>query len=172
MAKQADSDPQKVHVLFVCLGNSCRSPMAEAIAHHTANDVMIPTSAGTMALGTVAPFTIRVLEERGYDASFLHSKPLTKEAMKHADIIVNMTGVPSERHFKQGDPRILAWQILDPYNGPLKDYRKSCDEVEIRVTELAARIRSQFFPNGVRQDDFGVADGDGDAGSATGANSA
>lgn len=168
MATQADSGPQKLRILFVCLGNSCRSPMAEAIARHMASDVMIPTSAGTMALGTVAPFTIRILEERGYDASFLQSKPLTREAMKEADIVVNMTGVPNEPHFKRDDPRVLEWQILDPYNGPLKDYRTACDEIEIRIAELAARVRAGFFPEGVSQLDFDGEDGDGDA--AAGAN--
>lgn len=147
--------------------------MAEAIARRTASDVMIPTSAGTMALGTVAPFTIRILEERGYDPSVLHSKPLTREAMKEADIVVNMTGVPNEPHFKRDDPHVLEWRILDPYNGPLRDYRTSCDEIEIRIAELAARVRAGFFPEGIPELDFGGEDAeDGDGDSAAGANPA
>ena len=136
--------PQKLRVLFVCLGNSCRSPMAEAIARQTAGDVMTVSSAGTIALGTVAPFTLRVLEERGYDSSGLQSKPLTEPMKNAADVIINMTGVPTDRFFAPRDPRILEWQIFDPYNCPIKDYRQTCDEIEIRIAELAARIRAQF----------------------------
>jgi protein-tyrosine-phosphatase len=147
--------------------------MAEAIARHMASDVMIPASAGTIALGTIAPFTTRILEDRGYDASFLESKPLTKEATKHADIIVNMTGVANEPHFKQDDPRLLEWQILDPYNCPPKDYRTACDEIEIRIAELAARIRGELYAAGIQEEDFSAPeDGDSAGDSASGTNPA
>lgn len=159
---------RKMRVLFVCLGNACRSPMAEAFARHIASDVMIPSSAGTIALGTIAPFTTRVLEERGYNASFLQSKLLTRQAMKEADIVVNMTGIPNEPHFKHNDPRVLEWQILDPYNGPYRDYVHACDDIEVRITELAARLRAQMHPDALKRS----VSLDGDADSAAAADPA
>ena len=85
---------KRYRVLFVCLGNSCRSPMAEAIARQTASDVIVAASAGTMALGFVAPPTLRVLEERGINVEGLSSKPITRETRSNAEIIINMTGAP------------------------------------------------------------------------------
>ena len=77
---------KRYRVLFVCLGNSCRSPMAEAIARQTASDVIVAASAGTMALGFVAPPTLRVLEERGINVAGLISKPITRETRSNAEI--------------------------------------------------------------------------------------
>ena len=48
----------KFVVLFVCLGNACRSPMAEAIARSDTWDVIEPMSAGIMPLGFVVKETI------------------------------------------------------------------------------------------------------------------
>src|ERR1700693_38478 len=48
---------RRTRVVFVCLGNSCRSPMAEGIAAHIASDVMEVSSAGVAALGRVQSLT-------------------------------------------------------------------------------------------------------------------
>jgi arsenate reductase (thioredoxin) len=139
----ADLPPPKLRVLFVCLGNSCRSPMAEAITRHRASDILAATSAGTIALGFVAPFTTAVLTERGIDIANLHSKPLTRAAQHAADILVNMTGRPNEEVFGEHGDRALVWQITDPYGGPIEDYRESCDEIEAQLTELISRLRAK-----------------------------
>jgi arsenate reductase (thioredoxin) len=132
----------KMRVLFVCLGNSCRSAMAEAIAGQQAADVMTPSSAGVMALGFVAPWTLAVLEERGVDCSALRSKPLTHAIEQSAELIVNMTGAPAA-HWLPAQTRAEDWPVGDPYGGPPAAYRDCCDEVELRVSELAARLRAQ-----------------------------
>ena len=51
------SRSHRVRVLFVCVGNACRSPMAEAIARYDAADVMEPSSAGLSPLGYLAELT-------------------------------------------------------------------------------------------------------------------
>ena len=50
-------------VLFVCIGNSCRSQMAEGFARAYGSDVMIPASAGFTPASRVAPDTIRAMAE-------------------------------------------------------------------------------------------------------------
>lgn len=62
-------------VLFVCLGNSCRSPMAEALARHLGSEVIEASSAGLMALGYIAAPTQAVLDENGIASQDLVSKP-------------------------------------------------------------------------------------------------
>ena len=51
-------------VLFVCLGNSCRSQMAEGFARAYGSDVIIPASAGFTPASRVAPDTIRAMAEK------------------------------------------------------------------------------------------------------------
>jgi protein-tyrosine-phosphatase len=138
-----DLPPAKTRILFVCLGNCCRSPMAEAITRHRASDVLAASSAGTIALGFVAPFTTQVLAERGIEVSDIHSKPLTRAAQHSADILVNMTGRPNGEVFGEHGERALDWKVTDPYGGPIEDYRATCDEIETRITELVARLRAK-----------------------------
>jgi arsenate reductase len=134
---------KKYRVLFVCFGNACRSPMAEAIARQTAGDILTPSSAGTIPLGFVAPLTLRVLEERGIGAEGLHSKPLTRAAQQNADIIINMTGAPADGAFAAGAGKIEDWDVPDPFGLEMNSYRDTCDDIEARMSEFTARLRAR-----------------------------
>jgi len=57
----------KKRVLFVCVGNSCRSQMAEAFARLYGNDVIIAASAGISPAYSVAPDTMRAMREKNLD---------------------------------------------------------------------------------------------------------
>ena len=133
----------RYRVLFVCLGNSCRSQMAEAIARQQAEDILSATSAGTMALGFVAPLTLRVLEERGVGVDGLHSKPLTRAAQQNADIIINMTGGHADGAFAAGVGKTEDWAVPDPFGAEMNSYRDTCDDIEARMAEFAARLRAR-----------------------------
>ncbi|HLQ00293.1 MAG TPA: low molecular weight phosphatase family protein [Candidatus Limnocylindria bacterium] len=135
------SSTKRVKVLFLCLGNSCRSPMAEAIARHAAADVIEASSAGLIALGFVAGSTIRVLQERGYPADGLRSKMLTRDAVDGADLVVNMSGHPLAE-LANGRIQAEDWEVGDPFGGDPEAYRKICQEIERRVSQLAERLRS------------------------------
>ena len=65
-------------VLFICLGNSCRSIMAEAVARHRCGDRWDAASAGLSPLGIVAPETLKVLAEIGVNPAGLRSKGLRR----------------------------------------------------------------------------------------------
>lgn len=134
---------KKYRVLFVCFGNACRSPMAEAIARQTADDILTPSSAGTIPLGFVAPLTLRVLEERGIGADGLHSKPLTRAAQQNADIIINMTGAPADGAFAAGAGKTEDWDVPDPFGLEMNSYRDTCDDIEARMSEFTARLRAR-----------------------------
>jgi protein-tyrosine-phosphatase len=147
MAGMTKSEPKRIKVLFVCLGNSCRSPMAEAIARHTAADILEASSAGIIALGFVARPTIRVLEEFGYPAEGLRSKMLTRDAVDGADLVINMSGRPVA-HLANGSAQVEDWDVGDPFGEDPEVYRKICKEIESRVEQLAARLRGT---NGQKQ---------------------
>jgi arsenate reductase (thioredoxin) len=133
---------KRYRVLFVCLGNACRSPMAEAVARHSAEDIIESSSAGTMALGFVAPLTMRVLVERGIGVEGLNSKMLTRVAQQNADVIINMTGGPADEAFSDGGGKVEDWPVPDPFGSEMSSYRDTCDDIEARMAEFTARLRS------------------------------
>ncbi|MGB2669631.1 MAG: low molecular weight phosphatase family protein [Candidatus Acidiferrum sp.] len=131
----------RTKVLFVCLGNACRSPMAEAIASRLAEDVIEPSSAGLTPLGRVEPLTIETLVRNGYPAAGLESKPIQFEALRGAGIIVNMSGRPKEIAFD--DPaQVEDWLVEDPYGADAELYQRIFEDIERRVAKLADRLRN------------------------------
>ena len=130
-----------VKILFVCVGNSCRSQMAEAIARRWASDVIEPSSAGIAALGEIAKPTLQVLAERGVHADGQYSKALIPADCEAADLIINMSGRPARVVARGHEEKVLDWAIPDPYGEDLELYRRICDEIDDRVAQLADRLR-------------------------------
>ncbi len=114
--------------------------MAEAIARHRYPDLIEASSAGLIALGTIASPTTAVLAERGVPAARLSSKPLTEQTRRAADLIINMSGRPSAWMSKDGGPRVEDWPVADPYGSDLDVYREICDDIERRLRDLALRL--------------------------------
>jgi arsenate reductase (thioredoxin) len=133
----------RTKVLFLCYGNACRSQMAEAIARHSAADVIEASSAGLVPFGEIPRTTVEVLRERGVSADGQSSKGFGAEDVSLADLVINMTGRPGAAIFKDRLPRIEDWDVGDPYGSDLAVYRAICDEVEARVEDLARRLREK-----------------------------
>ena len=127
-------------MLFVCVGNACRSPMAEAIARYDSADVIEPSSAGLTPLGYVADLTRETIIQNGYSASELTSIALTREAVDAADIIINMTGRPREEIFG-GLEKVEDWLVQDPYGSDGSTYQRVFEGIKRRVHQLAAGLR-------------------------------
>ena len=80
----------KKRVLFVCIGNACRSQMAEAFARTLGSDILIPASVGLAPAPAVALDTIRVMEERNIDLRDHFPKSLRHLGRADFDLVVNM----------------------------------------------------------------------------------
>jgi len=133
----------RTKVLFLCIGNACRSQMAEAIAKHAASDVIDPSSAGLIALGEIPGPTIAVLTERGISIEGQHSKTLRPKDLSAADLVVNMTGRAGSAIFTEPAPPFEDWDVGDPYGFNLGVYREIRDKIEARIEILARRLREQ-----------------------------
>jgi arsenate reductase (thioredoxin) len=131
--------PQPVKVLFVCMGNCVRSQMAEAIARHSASDIIEAESAGVSPLGFIDNTTQRVLRERGISFEGQVSKGLRTHTLKKPDLIVNMSGVPGASLF--AGKKFEDWRVQDPFGEDIEIHRLVCDDVEARINDLAARLR-------------------------------
>lgn len=133
--------PERVTVLFVCVGNCVRSQMAEAIARHCASDVMTVESAGLRPLGFIDPTSMAVMQERGISMEGQYSKGLHSHKLATPVLTINMSGVPGETFIKQ---RVFEdWPIADPFGEDMDTHRRICDDIEARIKVLAERLRSQ-----------------------------
>jgi protein-tyrosine-phosphatase len=133
----------RTKVLFLCIGNACRSQMAEAIARHLAADVMEASSAGLVPFGDIPETTLTVLAEHGFSAEGQNSKPLRPEDLSAADLVINLTGRGGKSVFSAPLPQFEDWDVGDPYGLDLAIYRGIRDQIEARVEDLARRLRDK-----------------------------
>ncbi len=127
----------KKKILFVCVGNTCRSQMAEGFALYHDNGQIEVRSAGTSAAGFVNPGTIEVMRERGIDISGQTSDQLTDEALHWADCVVTLGCCSADEICPlsyKGEK--YDWPIEDPLGRPIEDSRRIRDDIEARVKGL------------------------------------
>lgn len=141
MKNEPGDGPVRRRVLFVCIGNSCRSQLAEAFARHLAADVIEPASAGLNPLGHIAEATRAVGEEFGLTFEGQLSKACSASDIDWADLIVNLSGIPGPESFVTEKP-VLDWNIDDPYGKTTEVYRRIAAEIEARVLLLTAELRA------------------------------
>src|SRR5260370_24735149 len=103
--------PRK-RVMFVSIGNACRSPMAEAIARVDASDVIDAFSAGLEPTGFVTELTKVTLMTNGCWVEGLESKDISPKVWEQVDIIINMSGRPRESTFYEYF-KVEDWKIED-----------------------------------------------------------
>jgi arsenate reductase (thioredoxin) len=132
---------QKTKVLFLCIGNSARSQMAEAFLRRRAGDRFEVHSAGLEAKG-INPYTVRAMEELGYDLSEQRSKDVTEYLGKqHFGYLITVCAHAEERCPRTllGVSRRFYWPIEDPaaFEGSeeetLERFRRARDEIAARI---------------------------------------
>jgi protein-tyrosine-phosphatase len=156
--------PTTFNLLFVCSGNTCRSPMAAAIAHRLLAErgwahVRVD-SAGTSAI-TGAPASenaIRVAAEHGLDLSLHRSQPLTPDRLDWADVILAMAPHHLARIAGLGatlraslvtdflDGPGAGTPVADPFGGDLEEYRHTFDQLSDAVTAVVQRLERILAP--------------------------
>lgn len=132
----------KINVLFVCVGNACRSPMAEAIARQDATDVIDASSAGLFPMGTIPEMTRQTLESNGYSAEGLASKGLQEFVVAEVGLLVNLSGHPGLQVFERY-PAVEEWNVADPYGEDGAIYQRILEDIQGRVRDLARRLRDE-----------------------------
>ncbi len=145
-------------ILFVCTGNTCRSPMAEGILRdRIKNDKIKIDSAGIFADkgSPVSQNALRALGERGIDLSGHRSKSMTDLDLDAFDLILTMTKSHKAwilQNFKHLEHKVFtlkeynsqksAADILDPFGGDLREYRRCAKEIEENMDKLILFLKT------------------------------
>jgi protein-tyrosine-phosphatase/catechol 2,3-dioxygenase-like lactoylglutathione lyase family enzyme len=133
-----------VSVLFLCVGNSARSQMAEALARRRFGDRVRVQSAGS-APSRVNPWAIRALDERGLPTGALHSKHVRDIDPDGIDLVITLCDDAACPVFLGDAPR-LSWAMPDPDRAHealtdaqrLEQFRQTRDAIDMRLAVLAA----------------------------------
>lgn len=113
-------EPEKPRILFLCTGNCCRSPLAEALFRHLAGGRYESLSAGVTPAGFVHPLVIQVLRESGVDADGLESKHILDFLAPDGappDLLISLCGYAAgECPPLPGDTGRAHWPFRDPFS--------------------------------------------------------
>lgn len=141
-------------VLFVCTGNTCRSPLAEVIFRALAGKMNLQvSSAGTYAVPGLpaSRYSQSLAQERGLDLDQHRSRPLLLQELEQADWVFAMSRshladvldlCPEAKgkaflvsHLSPSQS-LRGRDIADPYGGGLKDYRDMMHDLDLCLPAL------------------------------------
>lgn len=147
-----------MHVLFVCTGNTCRSPMAEALMRDAlasrGTDQVTVSSAGTGAWdgAPISEGAYLVGLERGMDLSGHRAQLLTRDLVKSADLILTMSSHHRARVAELGGEdkvHVLGEyagreegrsEVTDPFGSDLASYRQTFAEIQDLINGVVSRV--------------------------------
>jgi protein-tyrosine phosphatase len=143
-------------ILFVCTGNTCRSPMAAGVMRSLLRGAGLQgaievDSAGTSVRRTgqpASPLAVEVAARRGHDIAAHRSRPLMPGDLERCAHPLAMT----QAHLAAmcalappgmaGRPRLFSTQdIVDPYGGTARDYEHALDVIEAACAMLFSELR-------------------------------
>jgi len=128
----------KSAVLFLCVHNAGRSQMAAALLERVAGDSVTIYSAGSAPGETLNPAVVAALAEIDIDISGNTPKKLTDDMVQDATVVITM-GCGDACPIYPGK-KYLDWELTDPAGQPIEVVREIRDDIERRVTELAASL--------------------------------
>lgn len=142
-----------IRVLFVCTGNTCRSPMAEAILKNKAIENIEVRSAGVFAMGgsQASPHAKAVLQEN--DIPEQHSSAMLSETdikwanyiftmtEGHKNTVVNLYPAAADKTFTLKEfAGSIERDIVDPYGGSIEIYRATFKDIHSAIEKIIDQL--------------------------------
>ena len=118
-----------MRILFVCVGNSCRSQMAEGIARLHGHEAH---SAGTHPAGKISTHALTILKNMGHDTSRMRPKSIDQFDPNDFDLVISMGCGVKCPSIKLDDD----WQLEDPVGQSFEVFEKTAKEIEQKIMLL------------------------------------
>ncbi|WZL79796.1 arsenate reductase ArsC [Eubacteriales bacterium mix99] len=129
----------KPKVAFICVHNSCRSQIAEALGKHLAADIFESYSAGTELKGRINPDAVRLMKQL-YGINMEQSqRPKLLEALPPVDVVVTM-GCNVECPYLPCNHR-EDWGLPDPTGKSDAEFISVMHTIEGKITDLAKSLK-------------------------------
>ena len=141
-----------MQILFVCSGNTCRSPMAELYFNECRQLAGKTTCAKSAGIATedglpISANAFKVMQELEIDASDFRSTQLTLKLIEESDMIFTMTGSHKKTLIScvpefaaKIDTLLQGTDVSDPYGGNLQCYKQTFSMMKEQLEKLAAEI--------------------------------
>ena len=135
---------RKPRVAFICVHNSCRSQIAEALGRHFAGDIFESYSAGTQTKPRINQDAVRLVKKiYGIDMEKTQASKLLADLPKEIDIVVKMgcnvicPYLPSKY--------TEDWGLDDPTGSSDGEFEAVIAQIENKVKELAQKINTTLI---------------------------
>lgn len=125
-------------VLFVCVHNAGRSQMAAGLVELHSEGRVLVRSAGSDPVDTINPAVVEVMAEVGVDVSNEFPKPLSREAVEQADVVITM-GCGDACPVFPGK-RYEDWKLDDPAGQDVDTVRRIRDEIDRLARALVSEL--------------------------------
>ena len=150
---QKIAKPKKISVVFICTGNTCRSPVAERVFKHQLkkarklNKFKVASAGLSAEAGApMSALSAQVLKEAGIMHANHKSRPLTDKIIKSADYFICMT--QGHKLAMRGlSPQIYTvaeitngGDVSDPWGGTYEEYKRMFDYVVYAMPEIESFI--------------------------------
>jgi arsenate reductase len=133
----------KPKVAFICVHNSCRSQIAEALGKHLASDVFESYSAGTETKDRINPDAVRIMKQLyGIDMEETQ-RPKLLEDIPPVEIVITM-GCNVECPYLPSKHR-EDWGLDDPTGMPDEEFIKVIRAIETKITALRGKLASDII---------------------------
>ena len=128
----------KPKVAFICVHNSCRSQIAEALGKHLAADIFESYSAGTELKDRINPDAVRLMKQLyGIDME-QNQRPKLLEALPPVDVVVTM-GCNVECPYLPCKRR-EDWGLPDPTGKSDEEFLSEIQSIETKILKLAESL--------------------------------
>jgi len=129
-------------ILFVCVENAGRSQMAEGFFNKYAPGRYHAISAGIKPVSEINPLAIEAMREVGIDISNQKSKEITEDMIRNSYKTVNMGCMDKDSCPTLFLANVLDWNLEDPKGKSIEKVREIRDEIDRRVNELVASLKT------------------------------